>query len=93
MFLFGCILSSRKDCRAYVKEKNTYVITRELYNWEKDELVKETCEKLVNILISDEPEPGLENLHEVVIPDSLSQKFSQFDQKDLNKAFEENNNN
>jgi len=87
------LICSKKDCRLYVKEKNAYVIIRELYKWETEELVKETCEKLVNILISDEPESGHENLHEVVIPESLSQKFSQYDQQDLNKAFEENNNN
>ena len=75
-----------------MKEKNTYVIIRELYKWEKEEQVKETSEKLINILISDEPEPEHENLHEVIIPESLSQKFAQYDQKELDKAFEENNN-
>ena len=45
---------------------------RELHKWEKEDTVKETCEALVSILISDEPEPGMENLHEVEIPESMN---------------------
>lgn len=44
---------------------------RELHKWEKEEAVKETCEALVSILISDEPEPGMENLHEVEVPEFM----------------------
>ena len=42
---------------------------RELHKSEEDPDVKQTCETLVSILISDEPEPGMENLHEVDLPD------------------------
>jgi hypothetical protein len=62
---------------------------RELYNWEKDELAKESIYKLIQILISDEPETGLENLHEVAVPESLSQKFYEIEQKSLEKNFED----
>lgn len=44
---------------------------RELHKWEMEEPVKETCEALVSILISDEPEPGMENLHEVQVPEFM----------------------
>ena len=44
---------------------------RELHKWEKEEGVKETCEALVSVLISDEPEPGMENLHEVQVPEFM----------------------
>ena len=50
---------------------------RELHKWEKDPDVKETCEKLVSILISDEPEPGMENLHEVRVGDSELEESSE----------------
>lgn len=47
------------------------MIMRELHKWEKEQAVKETCEALVSILISDEPEPGMENLHEVEVPEFM----------------------
>lgn len=31
----------------------------------------------------------MENLHEVIIPENLSQKFYEYDQKYLEKTFEE----
>lgn len=37
--------------REYVRNKNTYVILRELHKWETDPKVLLTCEHLVNILI------------------------------------------
>jgi hypothetical protein len=50
--------------------------------------VIETCEKLAAILIADEPEENFENLHQVPIPESLSNKFYEYDAKDLEKQFE-----
>jgi len=81
------LLCSRQKCRKYIKDKNTYVIIRELYNWEKDERVRETCERLVQMLIGDEPEKGLENLDQVTVPEELAQKFYEFDKKELEKNF------
>lgn len=45
-------------------------------------------EKLIQILIADEPESELENLHQVVVPDELSKKFYEYEQKELEKNFE-----
>ena len=61
-------LCSTKFGRLYLRSKQVYLIMRELHKWEKDAAVKETCETLVSILISDEPEPGMDNLHEVEPP-------------------------
>jgi len=65
-----------KSCRQIVKNKNAYVILRELHKWETDEANIVAIENLVSLLISDDPEPGMENLHEVNIPDHVMEKLS-----------------
>ena len=44
-------LCASKKGREYFREKNVYVILRELHKWEKDKMVLLACEKLVDILI------------------------------------------
>ena len=51
-----------------MRDHQTYLIIRELHKWEKDAKVSTACENLVHILIADEPEPGMENLHELEVP-------------------------
>lgn len=53
----------------YLRSKQVYLILRELHKWEKEPEVLQTIENLVGILISDEPEPGMENLHDVEMPE------------------------
>ncbi len=79
-------MCSHKVCRDYIKDKNSYVILRELHKSEQDNKTKAMCEKLVSVLIADEPEQGMENLHQVVVPEELSQKFYEFE--NLEKNFE-----
>ena len=55
-----------------MRDKHVYFILRELHKWEQDQNVLQTCENLVSILISDEPESGLENLDQIKIPESLT---------------------
>ena len=62
-------LCSTKFGRGYLKSKQVYLIMRELHKWEKEAEVVQACEALVSILISDEPEPGMEDLHDVKLPD------------------------
>ncbi len=50
----------------------------------------EMLEKLVQVLICDEPDKGMENLHEVMLPQEMQNKFFQFDDKTLEKNFNEN---
>ncbi|EDO39914.1 predicted protein [Nematostella vectensis] len=64
-------LLATKNGRTIMRDKNVYVILRELHNWEKDEIAQATCLKCIHILIGEEPEPGMENLREVVIPDNI----------------------
>ena len=62
-------LCSTKFGRVYLRSKQVYLILRELHKWEKEPEVLQTIENLVGILISDEPEPGMENLHDVEMPE------------------------
>ena len=54
---------------------------RELHNVEKNEDVLLVLEKIIQILISDEPEKGMEDLKKVEIPDDIQQKFNEVDSK------------
>ena len=59
-----------------IKDKNAYVILRELHKWETDPDVEASILDLVQLFIGDEPEKGMENLDEVVIPDDVQKKFN-----------------
>ncbi|KYO40924.1 HGH1-like protein [Alligator mississippiensis] len=58
------LLTATKPGRCLVKEKGTYLILRELHRWEPEPHVRAACEKLIQVLIGDEPGPGMENLLE-----------------------------
>ncbi|KAK3084635.1 hypothetical protein FSP39_016616 [Pinctada imbricata] len=68
-------LCSTKKCRLFIKDKNAYVIMREYHKWEPVSDNDTSILNLIDILIQDEPEPGMENLHEVEIPDDVQKKF------------------
>lgn len=74
--VFVCVqLCATGHGRKVLRDKQTYVIIRELHQWEPEAEVAEACEQLIGMLIADEPEPGKQNLHKVVIPDHLSEEF------------------
>ena len=58
-----------------MRQNNTYLILRELHQWEKEEDVGVACENVISVLISDEPEPGMENLEQVDIPQEVVKKL------------------
>lgn len=76
------LLTATKPGRQILKEKNVYPIMREFHSWEKDVHVTAACEKLVQVLIGDEPEEGMENLMEVDIPEDVQEKLKQADAKE-----------
>lgn len=85
-------LCATKQARLYIKEKNAYVILRELHKWERDPKAKLACQKLCELLISDEPDEGMEELHAVDVPQALQEKFEQLDKElldDLSLSAEE----
>ena len=68
--------------------ENSYIILREFFNWEEDLKVAAVAEKIISVLIADEPEEGMETLHKVEIPDELSKKFYEYEKTELEKNFE-----
>lgn len=72
-------LCNTKPGRQLVKAKNTYVIMRELYKWEKSDECRETIHDLIDILIGEEPSQEHETLKEVEVPPDLTEKFTQDD--------------
>ncbi|KPP71519.1 brain protein 16-like [Scleropages formosus] len=76
------LLTATKVGRQILKSKNVYPIMREFHKWEKEPQVISACEKLVQVLISDEPEAGMENLMEVDIPEDVELKFRDMDAKE-----------
>ncbi|XP_034275925.1 protein HGH1 homolog [Pantherophis guttatus] len=76
------LLTATKPGRLLVREKGTYFVLRELHKWEGDHGVRAACEKLIQVLIGDEPEAGMENLLEVKIPTEVEQQLQHLDQEE-----------
>ncbi|XP_047437727.1 protein HGH1 homolog [Mugil cephalus] len=76
------LLTATKAGRQTLKDKNVYPIMREFHRWEKDVHAAAACEKLVQVLIGDEPEQGMENLLEVEIPEDVELKLKEADAKE-----------
>ncbi|XP_044727698.1 protein HGH1 homolog [Chrysoperla carnea] len=74
-------LCSLKENRVYIREKNTYVILRELHKWEKDREVLLACENLVDILIRTEEEINKDNIKDAEVPVDLIEKFEKMDKE------------
>ncbi|NXW57502.1 HGH1 protein, partial [Eurystomus gularis] len=75
-------LTATKAGRQTVRAKGTYVILRELHRWEPEPPVLGACEKLIQVLIGDEPGPGLENLLEVKVPEEVEQELQRLDREE-----------
>ncbi|XP_013919483.1 PREDICTED: protein HGH1 homolog [Thamnophis sirtalis] len=76
------LLTATKPGRLLVRERGTYFVLRELHKWEGDGGVRAACEKLIQVLIGDEPEAGMENLLEVEIPTEVEQQLQHLDQEE-----------
>ncbi|XP_065197076.1 protein HGH1 homolog [Sycon ciliatum] len=72
-------LCSTRAGREVIKSLGTYYVMRELYNWEKDAETRLTCRKLIDLLISDEPETGMENLRDVDVPADVQRALEEQD--------------
>ncbi|KAI3369298.1 hypothetical protein L3Q82_007551 [Scortum barcoo] len=86
------LLTATKAGRQTLKDKNVYPIMREFHHWEKDVHVTAACEKLVQVLIGDEPEQGMENLMEVEIPENVEEKLKEADVKEQQELEREQEN-
>ncbi|CAI9715461.1 Protein HGH1 homolog [Octopus vulgaris] len=76
-------LCATKAGRTYIKEKNTYIIMRELHKWETDKANDIAIQNLIDILIGDEPAKEHEDLSNVVVPENLKKQFLKEDEEDL----------
>ncbi|XP_018568178.1 protein HGH1 homolog isoform X2 [Anoplophora glabripennis] len=74
-------LVAKRPNREYIRDKNTYVILRELHKWEKDKKALAACENLVDILIRTEEEIGEENLKEIEVPHDLQKNFDKMQEE------------
>ncbi|XP_030046119.1 protein HGH1 homolog [Microcaecilia unicolor] len=83
------LLTATKVGRQVVKEKGAYLILREFYSWEKEPDVRIACEKLIQVLIGDEPEAGMENLMEVTIPTAVEERLRSLDMEEQRSVKEE----
>ncbi|XP_025943907.1 protein HGH1 homolog, partial [Apteryx rowi] len=76
------LLTATKAGRHVVREKGAYLVLRELHRWERDPDVLSACEKLIQVLIGDEPGPGMENLLEVSVPEEVEQQLQRLDREE-----------
>ncbi|KAM9573706.1 LOW QUALITY PROTEIN: protein HGH1 homolog [Guaruba guarouba] len=75
------LLTATGPGRRRVRAMGTYVVLRELHGWEQHPGVRAACERLLQVLIGDEP-PGMENLLEVNIPEEVEQQLQRLDQEE-----------
>ncbi|XP_023802232.1 protein HGH1 homolog [Cyanistes caeruleus] len=76
------LLSATKSGRSHLRSNGSYLVLRELHQQEKNPEVLSACQKLIEVLIADEPEVGMENLLEVTIPEELQRRFQQEDEEE-----------
>ncbi|XP_060099019.1 protein HGH1 homolog [Heteronotia binoei] len=76
------LLTATKPGRQLVRERGTYFILRELHKQEADSGVLTACEKLIQVLIGEEPEAGMENLLEVEIPVKVEEQLQRLDREE-----------
>lgn len=73
-------LCDKRCNREFIRDKNTYIILRELHKWEQDKKAMVACENLVDILIRTEDEIGYDKLKELEISDDIQEKLNKFNE-------------
>jgi hypothetical protein len=68
-------LCSTQAGRSHMQDKQVYIILRALDHWETEQAVKQCCLDLISILISDEPDPGMQDLDRVDVPPEISEQL------------------
>ncbi|NXM38946.1 HGH1 protein, partial [Gymnorhina tibicen] len=80
-------LTATKSGRSHLRSRGAYPVLRELHAREKDPEVLGACLKVIQVLIGDEPEEGMENLLEVQVPEELERRFrNQEEEEEREKA-------
>lgn len=73
------LLTATKGGRLQLRQRGAYAVLRELHRREGDPEVLTACERLIHVLIGDEPEEGMENLMEVEIPAEVEERLRRWD--------------
>ena len=76
-------LCATKSARNELRNRNVYVILRELHKTEKDRACLLAVENLVDILIKREDEINIENYKNLEVPENLLPKFKEMDESFL----------
>ncbi|XP_050001318.1 protein HGH1 homolog [Alexandromys fortis] len=76
------LLTATAPGRQQIRDQGAYLVLRELHNWEPEPDVRIACEKLIQVLIGDEPEVGMDNLLEVQVPEDVERQLQQLDQQE-----------
>lgn len=85
------LLCATSRGRHVLKSRNVYPLMREYHRWETSAAVSSAAEKLIQVLIGDEPERGMENLMEVTVPDDVEQRLKEADAKEQEELDREQN--
>lgn len=83
------LLSATSRGRCVLKDRQVYALMRKYHHWETCPQVRATAERLIQVLIGDEPERGMENLMEVKIPEQVEQKLKEADAKEQEELEQE----
>ncbi|XP_045142258.1 protein HGH1 homolog [Echinops telfairi] len=83
------LLTATAPGRQQVRHQGAYLVLRELHSWEPEPAVRVACEKLIQVLIGDEPECGMENLLEVQVPEDVEQRLQQLDHHEQEQCEQE----
>lgn len=73
------LLTATKGGRLQLRQRGAYAVLRELHRREGDPEVLTACERVIHVLIGDEPEEGMENLMEVEIPAEVEERLRRWD--------------
>ncbi|KAM6171251.1 protein HGH1 homolog [Erethizon dorsatum] len=76
------LLTATAPGRQQVRDQGAYLILRELHTWEPEPDVQMACEKLIQVLIGEEPECGMENLLELQVPEDVERQLQQLDHQE-----------
>jgi len=81
------LLCNKKEDRQFIREKNTYVILRELHKFEMtleaESENNRAIQQLIDLLIGDDPD--VSELSKVEVPEELKEKLEQTDKEELER--------
>ncbi|XP_053913718.1 uncharacterized protein LOC128851137 isoform X2 [Cuculus canorus] len=76
------LLSATAVGRGVLRAKGTFPVLRELHRSEQEPRVLAACQKLIQVLIGDDPPPGMENLLTVEVPAEVELQLQRLDREE-----------